>query len=101
MSETVDPVVVERVAAGLTEAQRRVMLAFPPDTRGYGVDVGWPRSWPEIAHRANVAHASTQACMDRGLVEQSEWRGQSEFRYLTPLGLAVRARLLANTGEQS
>lgn len=80
------------IAAKLSEAQKRVICAFPPGRRFDQYEYGWSREWMEIAHLAGVAHRSIQVCMDQRLVEHSDdhW----VMRRLTPLGLAVRAALM-------
>jgi hypothetical protein len=71
---------VEGVAKGLTEAQRRAILAARP-------------SYDGLRDCVFAAGMTRKALRERGI-------GHGDWCYLTPLGLAVRAHLLAQDKSQ-
>lgn len=76
---------VAAVAAGLSEAQQRVL------------DI--PRGVLTNSFYAGRAHVAARALVGIGLlIESTDKVGNPVFR-LTPLGLAVRARLLSETSR--
>ena len=76
----------EEVGRGLTEAQRRALIAFP----GNG-------HYLECHERANIPHL--QALRRRGLAEPN-WSSNPRSKpwSITPLGVAVRALIVGGVG---
>ena len=71
---------IAKIAAGLTKAQREAILNAE--------EMGW---WPDnILVRTDVPTNTWRKLVDHWLIDPSE-----HSRRLTPLGLAVRAHLLA------